>query len=620
MEDCTCVLVYRFGLLPPTQNGELARSQMRAGHVYRNRLTEIERKRRDAHRAVLAAHGNIPAAFLAAEAATAAEVTASLAIRAARAESRCKSETDTLQRDHRAAKTARREAVRTLREMRAVSRTDPVVAAAIDRVNLAAAEERREARGTCGVYWGTYLLAEDAAQAAMKAPMYDGAEKNDPRFLRWTGEGSIGVQLQNGLVAKDAFAADTRLQIDPVNDGAWHHEVRGIRKRLSRTKLRVRISSDGRAPVWGEWPMIMHREIPEGAVIKRVTVSLTKRGPREEWAAQMTMEIPTVARRARPSGEGAVAIDLGWRVVDEVDLRVASWASTDGVRGEIRLGAGDLASLTKADSLRAIRDRAFDAARATLAAWIAAPPVEMPAWLPEATAHLGQWKSPARLAGLTLRWKTERFAGDGSAYDPLEAWRYQDNHLWRWESSQRIKSLRRRREVYRVAAATLARQYKTVVLEKFDLRRVAEQAPIEDTSPDNKTARGNRQLAAVSELKNALVNAFAEVAYVDAMFSTKTCSACGSVETFDAAEHLRHSCGACGVRWDQDENAALNLLERWRERPSVAPAAVSARGANNPLDVVEIQESRWQRARRMAAAKAIARGGARKEALADAES
>src|SRR5271170_3479813 len=53
------VLVYRYGLLPPGKNADLARDQMRKAHAYRNTLVEIERGRRHAERAAYSSHGNV---------------------------------------------------------------------------------------------------------------------------------------------------------------------------------------------------------------------------------------------------------------------------------------------------------------------------------------------------------------------------------------------------------------------------------------------------------------------------------------------------------------------------------------------------------------------------------
>lgn len=84
--------VYKYGLLAPSSNGELVRSQMRAAHGYRNTLVEIERGRRAAIRSILAEHGSEPALEHAVTEAEAALEDAERAIKSRRAETRSRSE------------------------------------------------------------------------------------------------------------------------------------------------------------------------------------------------------------------------------------------------------------------------------------------------------------------------------------------------------------------------------------------------------------------------------------------------------------------------------------------------------------------------------------------------
>jgi Putative transposase DNA-binding domain len=287
--------------------------------------------------------------------------------------------------------------------------------------------------------------------------------------------------------------------------------------------------------------------------------------------------------------------------------------------------------------LRSIRDTNFDIARMKLANFMSIH-ANTPEWLKEAAKTLDQWKSPARLAALALRWckeeeievTTEKVTVNGSiriavketkyvgkakhdaaidsAFRELEEWRIHDHHLWQWESSQRTKSLRNRREIYRIFASELSKRYETLVLENFDLRDIAKRQSVDDTSSDNKTARSNRQLAAVGDLRLHLINAFlgrgGKVEKVPSENTTITCNVCGLVEKFDAATHLHHTCSGCGTFADQDVQAWKNMLTIWREQKRDAKVPDTAR---NP----EKEESRWIKARRMAAEKKARKDTAR---------
>jgi hypothetical protein len=291
---------------------------------------------------------------------------------------------------------------------------------------------------------------------------------------------------------------------------------------------------------------------------------------------------------------------------------VLTTINEEGVVEHVELPPDIFAGLDKADQLQATRATNFDVARAALVAWVSAR-TSSPPWLTAVATTLASWRSPERLAALARRWKRERFDGDEEAYLALETWRFRDDHLWTWESNGRTKTLRRRREFYRAIAHRLATTYGQLVLPAFDKREVAKR-PVAETGPVNETARTNRQRAAVSELelclKSAFLGARGDVLSVDAADATHLCSHCGSLETFDAATDVSHTC-ACGETWDQDANACRVYMRRAGEQPGGAPTTGGARGGKNGKESDAVEESKWVRARRLAAEKAERMAAAR---------
>ena len=602
--------VYRYGLLSPIENALLVERQMRAGHRYRNTLTEIERGRRWATRKVESEAGDAPALELALKGAREVEERAVRALKSQRAKTKSRSDTKEQREAVRIAREERKRCADALAEYRRQLREDPEIVRQRDQIGDLDGEIRRAARANCNTYWGTYLLVEDAMNAASKAPLYDEAEPNDPRFVRWIGKGSVGVQIQKGILCREVFGNDRRLRIDPVDPRAWDAATsRGERRRLSRTTLRMRVDSDdAQAPIWAAWPMIMHRPLSVGGKIKRAVVQRRMIGPREEWSVCITVdEPPPIQIRT----DRAIAIDLGWRVVPE-GIRVGMcW---DGSRTrELALDGYAISGLRKPEELRSVRDDNFNVERARLRTWMDQQTQDLPAWLVERTKTLDQWRAPSRLAALTLYWRDRRFDGDEEIYTAMEAWRRQDRHLWLWETSQRSGALRHRREVFRRWAVSLAIEHDVLVLEDFDLSRIARRSPAESEKSERARARANRQLVAVSELRLALEQAFVargkRAVRVPAQETTTTCHACGVSEAFDAATLIRHACDACGIVWDQDENAARVILARWRtqerERSDDTDPSQGARTDGE-------SESRWARAKRRAAEKR-ARSQAREE-------
>jgi transposase len=180
----------------------------------------------------------------------------------------------------------------------------------------------------------------------------------------------------------------------------------------------------------------------------------------------------------------------------------------------------------------------------------------------------------ARLAALVVRWHDLRWEKDSEIYEALEAWRKQDKHLWTWQENQREKSLRRRRDAYRVAAHELAGRFGTLVLEDFDLTVHARRPKVEEEDKDERgqILRRQKAIAAAGELRLALVNAFVstggKVVKLNPADTTKICWLCGAKDAWDQAaeDAVERVCTECGALVDQDENACRMLLARYCEQ------------------------------------------------------
>lgn len=588
--------------------------------------------------------------------------------------------------------------------------------------------------------------------------------KEGPRQVRLTGKVKGWVEeasLAYGMRVEELFEEHARIRIDPVDPGAWYADRWCDRNRLSRTVLHMCVKMDEKnKPIWGSWPMMMHRQIPPGSLIKKASVSCRLHGPRKEWAVMITADVPECYRVGH--GKGLVGMDIGWRVIGD-EMRVLAWQGEDGEKGELRLPADLVSGLRHPQELRRRRDLEFNAALAGLVIWLrehtmpdwmksrtvkrtmegklgalvrewgenrfdgdekiyvgletalaglnlwlqdnrmpdwmkprmvrkpeteqATPQEreeasawkshgklgvlmhewkghrfqgdeqiyasietalagltlwlrnhELPTWMatvtetlpttPQALAYLAAWKSHGKLGSLVREWKKNRFEGDEQIYDAMEKWRYHDYHLWQWETSSWTAALRKRRDLYRVFAKKMAEHYQSAVIEEFDLRRVARKPEVEKKEGDNPYARSNRQLASVSELRDAVVLAFTSrngwatvnkkkvdsriakeiddegcesengafrvdeeaqdesktsestgVQKTPAAWTTQFCNVCHQLEKFDAAAELVHTCSHCNHTWDQDENAAINILQRGLEQQRDGSAEKAARQA-----------------------------------------
>jgi transposase len=146
-------------------------------------------------------------------------------------------------------------------------------------------------------------------------------------------------------------------------------------------------------------------------------------------------------------------------------------------------------------------------------------------------------------------------------FHELVEWRKKHIHLWTWAVNLRDQLTRRRLEHYRRFAADLVERYGTVYLERFDLRRVSRKAApeVEDIPITGKY----RAIAAPGILRMVIENACRRtgvaVRRIRPRHSTRTCSACGRLEQWNVAKELVHTC-RCGATWDQDYNAAIQIL------------------------------------------------------------
>jgi len=623
--------VYRYGLAAPHEEHDRILDQMRAAQRYRNVLVEIERARRVAERTLLAEAAPEMATLIAqAQDAERALEEAIDAIRRTRGKTRKRSETAEQKLSLQNARIRCKTAATALREARKKLRDSPEVVAARDVLSERAGEFQRGARALSGLArsgphygaWGTYQLVEEAAQASFAdTPLYgpDGVSPLDPAFLRWTGDGAVSVQIQGGATLEEATGGEhAQLRITLPDERAWlkmPDNGWSARRRYAREgQLALCLGTDAEGTrIYGQWRLDMHRPLPKDARIKRATVSRRMCGPHPKWSLELTVESAPRAV-APPTTGGSIAIDLGWRLMPDGSLRVCGWADETGATGDLRLSREEIRALRDPDEIRSRRDSLFDLEILRLRRWLVVQDVKtLPACLQEASyGKLAQWKSAARLASLRNRWAEARVPGDEIPFASLDAWATADRHYWEQESRRRDAALRRRREGYRVFAANLVRRYDTIVLEQFDLRKIARRSAVDAEKPENETARSHRQLAGVSILRLSIIQAAQgagrAVLAMPAKDTTRTCPVCGLVEKRDAAASIVLVC-ECGAEWDQDTHgAAPLLLTSARERPGDAKILVRARGAE---DTEEVKESRRDRVKRLRAAK-VARMAARK--------
>ena len=542
-------VIYRYGAKAPVEGGEAVRRQLSAAHRYRNVLVEIEHRRRECvAAAVRQASPNLDRLLGRVEQLTKEMATIRAAIKQTNQRTRKRTRGTPEQRAQIAAIGAELKMIRAeIKDAKAAAYGTDDAKASLKAIDEQANRKVKEARAASGLYWGTYLAIEQSASQFRRG-------KTPPKFQRWTGEGRLAVQIQGGMTADEAFACkDNRFRIEPLPVDAF---LAGSPARTRRTIAHLRVGSDGRSPVWASVPVTLHRPIPGGAVIKWVYLTKRRVACHDEWSLCLVLSDGEGWAKGDLSETGSVGIDVGWRLL-ESGVRVAYWVGSDGDYGQVVIPLAAIGRWQKADDLRSIRDQRFNVIQDQMCDWLAGRD-GLPDWMIERTATLRQWRSTARLAALAIHWRNNRFEGDEAMFALVEAWRQKDKHLYEWEVNQRRKAIAWRDDLYSGVAAMLRRKYRVARIEDTNWRTIQQNAHPEEDG--NAQTKHYMRIAAPGRFLQAIKISGMAVETVPAKHTTQRCHACGAIVGFDAKANVWATCPGCDARWDQDDNAARNLL------------------------------------------------------------
>ena len=123
----------------------------------------------------------------------------------------------------------------------------------------------------------------------------------------------------------------------------------------------------------------------------------------------------------------------------------------------------------------------------------------------------------------------------------------------------RDQVIRHRKEVYRRFVAGLLRTHGRVFLEDLQIRAMARKDQPEE---ETRNYSGSMRVVAAVSVLGRMFQEHGDCVRVSAQHTTRQCSWCGHEKEWDAAENIMHRCGGCGSLFDQDRNAARNILRR----------------------------------------------------------
>ena len=164
----------------------------------------------------------------------------------------------------------------------------------------------RQAQVHADLYWCSRTEILRNYEVARRRAMREG-RRLKPK--QWNGTGTVCVYFQKGLSVSRVFGDNGRLQIDRVPEDAWKSPSRSERRKLARTRVRMRIAANADlSPVWLELPMTMHRPLPDGGVTRWASIV------REQVGLSFRHRLLLTVREPAPTGIKlpfeAVGVDL----------------------------------------------------------------------------------------------------------------------------------------------------------------------------------------------------------------------------------------------------------------------------------------------------------------------
>lgn len=402
--------------------------------------------------------------------------------------------------------------------------------------------------GELGLDWGTRLVVRDN-RVKRTGP--------EPRFHRFTGEGSVAVQIQNNS-----------LSVAELMNGKNSSRVRIVqedKEHQNRFVLYFAVGSEGQnKPIWAKVPFLLHRPLPPNAQIKWVELVCKRVGTHFKWEVQFVVSQP-VWNSVKRAQSGRVAMDVGWRKVEK-GIRVACWHGSDGNYGSIIIPNEYLARWKKVEDLQSIRSKNYNDILPIFVKWLKSNVKLVPEWLRARITTISHWRSNSqnKLASILIQWRDNHFSGDEKIFETLESWRKQDKHLYDWQESQRKNNIRWRDYFYRQEILALRNSYAEIGFEDLNWANLQKGKNPEEVDLVNNT---NRNVASVGRFLE-VVKETGAATKLDAKNSSRICHLCKNLCDPDPKMQF-HVCEECGNEWDRDENAPINLLNRWPESGEV---------------------------------------------------
>ncbi len=445
-----------------------------------------------------------------------------------------------------------------------------------DAVNAA-----QRVENTGGLGSTTANAVADYFKTARDKAFKDGARLN---FHRFDGTGYLSFRFSEAGKKTDGVTFDW---LKGEDNDSRAFVITGKTDHHKKPKLHLRVKVAGgktnASKVYAYFDIVLHRPIPEGAQVQNAKILRRRVGDKFSYFVDFTIRVKAPA--AQPFTRDALGVDIGFRQQEDGGIKVAAFGGTHPQDGhdDVTLPADYVESIKYVDQLKGELDDSAELLGKQIRPLLKAGNV-----LPEDHRLYKLVKSIANLpAFVTLSFEKAYKLAKAIRMEPevlpadvelaLSHWFVSNVRKYREMHHLRVKLLSRRKHLYRNVAAELVKARRPIGIEKINLTVFAE-----TKDRDNKlgnTARSNRFLAAPSELLGAIKNAAKreglQLVEVGAAYTSKTCSACGTVNNELKAES-EWICGGCGVVHDRDENASVNIARRALDKLGIEPIKLAA--------------------------------------------
>ena len=421
-----------------------------------------------------------------------------------------------------------------------------------------AIKSARQAISEKGLWWGNYNAVITSFDNAVSRSYKDGGEL---RFKKYNGEGRITNQIINGISVEDLILGKSN-QVKFI-DTPWNYKGKGQVKRQPKQQyhLDVTIYANGKGNRrLVRFPIVYHRPLPEGAVVKMITIKRTKAFDRWKWFVVFTLSMEVDIDQL-PKGQGIAVVNFGWRKTEE-GIRIATVLRNgriDYVVYPENILSGQLAGERNRGTM--------DDATNKMIEWLKQLPLEnAPPNIQEIVATIRGFN---KIRGGHFEWLRKTWEIDGRIWQPdllkeLQEYGYNWRLFNRNDDSGRRWVENARLYYYRAEVRRLLEGVETIIINSHDMNETANK----EKSSLPRVVQHQRFITAPSVFRGALIE-FTKKYRIDVATDDKPHDVC-ACHNVPFVGHDKSSlfweCPINGKELDQDDNFTRVMLQRYKSK------------------------------------------------------